>query len=183
VTCKEGEEEGEEEEEEDEGESAGGAPLQLKPMGNMGAPIYLKLSAGASQQSNLAAIVSAISTVTEVLKTTNSDNLSIKTLWELQVRLCLAEFGCTLSLSSWAALPNDIHPLASGSVTIVKNTFFYYFRGVPLEAIVPPIPVASVVAVPPPSTQELLVHLMELDVDIPANGPEFATPRAPSKKA
>jgi hypothetical protein len=50
VTRKEGEEEeGEEEDDEDEGEPSGGAPLQLEPMGNMGMPTYLKLSAGASQ--------------------------------------------------------------------------------------------------------------------------------------
>jgi hypothetical protein len=80
-------------------------------------------------------------------------------------------------------LPNDIHPLTSGSVTRVKDTFSYCFRGAPAEAIVPPTPATPVAAVLPPSTQELLVHLMELDLDFPANGPEVTTPRAPSKKA
>jgi hypothetical protein len=38
-------------------------------------------------------------------------------------------------------------------------------------------------AAPPPPTRELSVHPMELDLDLPANGLEVATPRAPSKKA
>jgi hypothetical protein len=119
VTCKKGEEEGEEEDDEEEGESAGGAPLQLEPMGDMGVPTYLKLSAGASQQSNLATIASALSTVTEILKSTNSEDLPIDILQDSQVGICLVEFGCVLSLSNWADLPNDIHPLASSSVTRV----------------------------------------------------------------
>jgi hypothetical protein len=184
VTHKEGEEEeGEEEDEEEEGESAGGVLLLLEPMGDMGMPTHLKLSAGASQQSNLAAIASVISIVTEILKTTNSEDLSIKTLWEAQIGICLAEFGRALLLSNWADLPNDIHPLASGSVTIVRDTFSYCFRGAPTEAIIPPTPVAPAVAAPPLSTWKTSVHPMELDLDILADGPEFATPKALSKKA
>jgi hypothetical protein len=76
----EGEEEGEEEEEDDEGEPSGGAPLLLEPMGNMGMPTHLKLSSGASQWSNLAAIADAFSVITEIIKTTRSDNLPIDTL-------------------------------------------------------------------------------------------------------
>jgi hypothetical protein len=62
--------EGEEEEKEEEGESSGGAPLPLEPMGNMSVPTHLKLSSGASQASNLAAIVDAFHTITEVIKST-----------------------------------------------------------------------------------------------------------------
>jgi hypothetical protein len=100
VTCKEGEEEGEEDDDDDEGESAGGIPLQLEPMGNMGMPTYLKLSARAFQQSNLAAITSALSIVTEILKSTNSEDLPIDILRDSQVGICLVEFGYALSLSS-----------------------------------------------------------------------------------
>jgi hypothetical protein len=183
VTCK-GEEEGEEEEDKkEEGELSGGAPLQLEHIGDMGVPMHLKLSAGASQQSNLAAITDAISTIMEVIKTTRSDNLPIKTLQDSQVRIHLAELGCVLLLSNWADLPNDIRPLTSGSIARVKDTFSYCFKGAPTEAIIPPTPVALAAAAPPPSTQELSVHPMELDLDLPADGPEVAIPRAPSKKA
>jgi hypothetical protein len=119
-------------------------------MGNMGMATYLKLSAGASQQSNLAAIMSALSTVTDVLKTTNSEDLHIETLWESEIGICFAELGHALSLSSWANLLNDICPLASGLITTVKDTFSYCFRGAPTKAIVPPTPVAPMAAVPPP---------------------------------
>jgi hypothetical protein len=95
----------------------------------------------------------------------------------------MVEFGRTLSLSNWADLPNDSRPLAGGSFARVSDTFSYCFKGAPVEAIVPPTPVAQAAAAPPPSTQELLVHPMELDLDLPANSPEVATPRAPSKKA
>jgi hypothetical protein len=96
----EGEEEGEEEEEEDEGEPTGGAPLLLEPMGNMGMPMHLKLSAGASQQSNLATIADAFSVIMEIIKTTRSNDLPIETLRESQVRIHIMEFGHALLLSN-----------------------------------------------------------------------------------
>jgi hypothetical protein len=81
VTCKDkGEEDGEEEEEDDKGEPSGGAPLSLEPMGDMGVPTHLKLSSGASQVSNLAAIADAFHTITEVIKSTRADDLPIDTL-------------------------------------------------------------------------------------------------------
>jgi hypothetical protein len=158
----EGEEEGEEEEEKDEGKPSGGTSLLLEPMGNMGMPTYLKLSVGASQQSNLATIANTFSIITEVIKTTRSDDLPIDTLWDLQVGIHMVEFGCALLLFNWADLPNDIHPLASGSLARVKDTFSYCFRDAPTEVIIPPIPVIPVVTVPPSSTWELSVHLIEL---------------------
>jgi hypothetical protein len=85
-------------------------------MGNMGMPTHLKLSAGAFQQSNLAAITDAISVITEVIKTTRSDDLPIDTLQDSQVGICIAEFGRALSLYNWADLPNDVCPLTSGSI-------------------------------------------------------------------
>jgi hypothetical protein len=95
----------------------------------------------------------------------------------------MVKFSRALSLSYWADLPNDTHPLISRSFASVKDIFSYCFRGAPSEAIVPPTPAALVAAVPPPPNWELLVHPMELDPDLPADGPEVATPRAPSKKA
>jgi hypothetical protein len=74
------EEDGEEEDEEEEGEPSGGVPLPLEPMGDMGVPTLLKLSSGASQVSNLAAIADAFNTITEVIKFTRADNLPITTL-------------------------------------------------------------------------------------------------------
>jgi hypothetical protein len=184
VTYKDkGEEEGEEEEEDDKGELSGGAPLLLEPMGNMGMPTHLKLSAGASQRSNLGAIADTFSVITEIVKTTRSDDIHIDTLWDSQVGIRIAEFGRALLLSNWADLPNDTHSLTSGSIARVRDTFTYCFKGAPAEAIVPPTPVTLAAAVPPPSTRELSVHPMELDQDLLADGPEFSTPKAPSKKA
>jgi hypothetical protein len=184
LVTRKGEEEGEEEEdEEEEGELSGSAPLPLEPIGDMSVPTHLKLSAGASQQSNLAAIADAIHTITEVIKTTKSDDFSIDTLRDSQVGIHLVEFSCALSLSNWADLPNDTHPLTSGSIARVSDTFSYCFRGAPAEAIVPPTPVTPAAAAPPPPTQELLVHPMELDLDLLADGLEVVIPRAPSKKA
>jgi hypothetical protein len=81
VTCKEKEEEdGKEEEEEEEGELSGGIPLPLEPMGDMGMPTHLKLLPGASQASNLAAIADAFHTITEVIKSTRTDDLPLITL-------------------------------------------------------------------------------------------------------
>jgi hypothetical protein len=92
----EGEKEGEEEEEEEEGESTEGVPLLLEPMGNMGMPTHLKLSAGASQQSNLAAIADTISVIMGVIKTTRSDDLPIDTLQDSQVGIHIVEFSHVL---------------------------------------------------------------------------------------
>jgi hypothetical protein len=158
------EEDGEEEDEEEEGESSGGAPLPLEPMGDMGVPTLLKLSSGASQASNLAAIMDTFHTITEVIKSTRADDLPITTLQDSQVGLCIAEFGRALSLSNWADLPNDSHPLSGGLFARVSDTFSYCFKDAPVEAIVPPTPVAqTAAAAPPPPIRELSVHPMELD--------------------
>jgi hypothetical protein len=177
------EEEGEEEKEEEEGELPGGVPLLLEPMGDMGVPTHLKLSSGASQASNLAAIADVFHTITEVIKSTRADDLPITTLRDSQVGLRMAEFGHVLSLSNWADLPNDSRPLSGSSFARVSDTFSYCFKGAPIEAIIPPTPVTQTAAAPPPPIWEPSVHLMELDQDLLANGPEVATPRAPSKKA
>jgi hypothetical protein len=121
----------EEEDEEEEGESSGGAPLHLEPMGNMGMPMHLKLSSGASQASNLATIADTFNTIMEIIKTTRSDDLPIETLQDSQVGVHIVEFGCALSLSNWADLPNDTCPLISGSFASVKDTLLYCFRGAP----------------------------------------------------
>jgi hypothetical protein len=185
VTCKgEEEEEGEKEDEEEEGEPSGGVPLPLEPMGDMGMLIHLKLSSGASQASNLATIADAFNTITEVIKSTRADDLPITTLRDLQIGLRIAEFGRTFSLSNWVDLPNDSCPLSGGSFARVSNTFSYCFKGAPIEAIIPPTPVAqTAAAVPLPPIREHSVHPMELDQNLPADGPEVTIPRAPSKKA
>jgi hypothetical protein len=73
-------EDGEEEEEEEEGESSGGVPLPLEPIGDIGMPMHLKLSSGASQMSNLAAIMDAFQTIMEIIKSTRTDDLPLTTL-------------------------------------------------------------------------------------------------------
>jgi hypothetical protein len=74
------EEDGEEEDEEEEGEPSGGVPLPLEPIGDMGVPTHLKLSPGASQVSNLAAIADTFNTITEIIKSTRADDLPPTTL-------------------------------------------------------------------------------------------------------
>jgi hypothetical protein len=179
-----GEEEGEDEEEKDEDALTGEGAPRLKPMDNMGIPTYLKLSGEASHLSNMAAIAGAISTITTVLRHESVRNVPSSVLEETQIGPHLMDLGCALLLSTWANLPNEISPRGSSAITTVEDTFFYCFKGAPLEAVIPPTPAVPVTAaVHSSSTRELLVHPMELDTDFPADGLEFTTPKAPSKKA
>jgi hypothetical protein len=178
----EGEEGGEEEEDEEEEQLPGEGAPPLEPMGNMGMLTYLKLSEGVSHSTNMAAITGAINTITTDLRHKSARNIPLSVLEESQIGPHLADLGCALSLSQWADLPNKISPSGSRSITTVKDTF-YCFKGAPLEAIVSPTPVVpQAAAAPSSSAQELSVHLMDLDPEVPAEYLDLATPKAPSKR-
>jgi hypothetical protein len=132
---------------------------------------------------NMATIAGAISTITTVLRYESARSIPLSVLEKTQIGLHLADLGCALLLSQWADLPNEISPPGSSAITTVKDTFFYCFKVAPLEAIIPPTPAApQAVIVPSSSTQELSVYPMELDLDILAENPDLAMPKAPSKR-